>query len=114
MASFHPQLARSGTRLTVIASYLRSNAVYSAVMAGLKGVSWEELLSGIREAFSSNSVDVDAVIGLLSSYRSRREDWLPFAKFDTHRLALAVGTVQTVLFQLRRGMYFRSGTRGTW
>lgn len=87
---------------------------YCAVMAGLKGVSWEELLSGIREAFSSNSVDVDAVIGLLSSYRSRREDWLPFAKFDTHRSALAVGTVQTVLFQLRRGMYFRSGTRGTW
>lgn len=65
-------------------------------MAGLKGVSWEELLRGIREAFSNDSVDVDAVIGLLSSYRSRREDWLSYAKFDTHRSALAIGTLRGV------------------
>lgn len=56
-------------------------------MAGTDSVSWGELLGGIQEAFSSDSVDVDEVKRLLSSYRSRREDWQPFAKFDTHRLA---------------------------
>lgn len=54
-------------------------------MAGTDSVSWGELLGGIQEAFSSDSVDVDEVKRLLSSYRSRREDWQPFAKFDTHR-----------------------------
>ena len=54
-------------------------------LSGESGVSWQGLLSGIREAFSGERVDVDAVTRLLSSYRSRREDWQQFAKFDTHR-----------------------------
>ena len=51
------------------------------------GVSWTDLLAGIRTEFSGARVDVDAVKRLLSCYTSKREDWQPFAKFDTHRLA---------------------------
>ena len=50
-------------------------------------VSWQELQTKIRDAFSSESVDVDAMKLLLSSYSSNREDWQAFAKFDPHRLA---------------------------
>lgn len=52
----------------------------------VSSVSWEELLSGIREAFSSQRVDIDGVKQLMSSYHSRREDWQQFAKFDPHTL----------------------------
>lgn len=50
------------------------------------GITWTELLGGIREAFSSDLVDIDAVKRLLSSYHSTREDWQAYAKFDPHRL----------------------------
>lgn len=50
-------------------------------------VSWTALLRSIREEFSGDQIDVEAVKRLLSSYGSKREDWQPFAKFDTHRLA---------------------------
>ena len=49
-------------------------------------LSWPDLLTGIRQAFSSDKVDIDAVTRLLSSYESKREDWEPYAKFDAHRL----------------------------
>ena len=48
-------------------------------------VSWEELLSGIRKAFSSERVDIDGVKELMSSYHSRREDWQEYALFDAHK-----------------------------
>ena len=51
------------------------------------GVSWTDLLRSIREEFSKDRIDVEVVKRLLSSYGSKREDWQPFAKFDTHRLA---------------------------
>ena len=55
------------------------------VMDPASAVGWPELLTGIRKAFSHNEVDVDGVKDLLSSYRSSREDWALYAKFDTHR-----------------------------
>ena len=39
--------------------------------------------------FKSDQVDVDAVKRLLSSYESKREDWQPYAKFDTHRFVVS-------------------------
>ena len=53
-------------------------------------VTWCHLLRGIREAFSTEKVDVDAVKSLLSSYSSKREDWEPYTKFDTHRYNIYV------------------------
>ena len=47
--------------------------------------SWQDLLAGIRQAFSTDKVDIDDVKLLLSSYKSKREDWEPYAKFDAHR-----------------------------
>ena len=56
---------------------------------GVQGVaptsSWQDLLAGIRQAFSTDKVDIDVVKLLLSSYKSKREDWEPYAKFDAHR-----------------------------
>ena len=53
--------------------------------SGAVSSSWAGLVAGIREAFSSDKVDVEAVKNILSSYTSRREDWEPYAKFDTHK-----------------------------
>ena len=53
--------------------------------ASILSITWPELLGGIREAFSSDLVDIDAVKRLLSSYNSKREDWQTYAKFDQHR-----------------------------
>lgn len=50
-----------------------------------RALSWPDLLSGIRQAFSTDKVDTDDVKLLLSSYESKREDWEPYAKFDAHR-----------------------------
>ena len=84
-------------------------------MAG-SSVSWEELLSGIREAFSSQNVDIDGVKQLMSSYHSRREDWQQYAKFDTHRLAAL--SLKNVLRSCRTCCHYTfqpsSGTRGIW
>lgn len=49
------------------------------------GVSWEELKSGIRQAFSEDRVDVDQVKRLMSSYVSRRSDWEQYEHFDKHK-----------------------------
>jgi len=85
---------------------------YSRTMAG-SSVSWEELLSGIREAFSSQNVDIDGVKQLMSSYHSRREDWQQYAKFDTHRLAAL--SLKNVLWSCRTcSSQSSSGTRGIW
>ena len=48
-------------------------------------VSWDELKAGVRDAFSSDSVDIDEVKRLMLGYRSHREDWGSYAKFDPHR-----------------------------
>lgn len=48
-------------------------------------VSWEELIAGIREAFSTDRVDVDAVKLLMDSYKSDKSDWERFANFDPHK-----------------------------
>lgn len=47
-------------------------------------VSWEELKARIGHAFSTNSVDVDEVKQLMSSYYSNRSDWVDYEKFDDH------------------------------
>ena len=52
----------------------------------VENVSWEELLSGIRDIFSTDNVDIDEVKQLMSSYRARPEDWQQYAKEDPHRL----------------------------
>ena len=54
-------------------------------VSAVGSLTWPVLLTGIRKAFSHNEVDVDGVKDLLSSYRSSREDWALYAKFDTHR-----------------------------
>ena len=48
-------------------------------------LSWQNLLAGIRQAFSTDKVDIEDVKLLLSSYKSRRGDWEPYAKFDAHK-----------------------------
>ena len=45
-------------------------------------ISWSDLLQGIRDAFATEKVDLDAVKTLLSSYESKREDWEAYAIFD--------------------------------
>lgn len=51
----------------------------------MASVSWEELKTGIREAFSSDRVDIDYVKRLMLSYQSNKEDWERFVYIDPHR-----------------------------
>ncbi len=48
------------------------------------GVSWQELVDGVRGAFSTDKVDVDRLTTLLNSYQSQRSDWEQYALFDHH------------------------------
>ncbi len=48
------------------------------------GISWQELLDGIRDAFSTDRVDIDQVKKLMDSYQSQRTDWEQYALFDPH------------------------------
>ena len=50
----------------------------------MASMSWEALTGGIREAFSSDCVDVDHVKNLMAAYTSNEKDWARFAKFDPH------------------------------
>jgi len=51
----------------------------------MASVSWEALTRGIREAFSSDCVDVDHMKKLMAAYTSSERDWARFAKFDPHK-----------------------------
>lgn len=48
-------------------------------------VGWEDLKSGIREAFSEDRVNVEQVKRLMTSYESKRSDWEQFEHFDKHK-----------------------------
>lgn len=50
-----------------------------------RSVGWEELKSGIQEAFTTDRVDVEKVKRLMSSYTSRRSDWEQYEHFDRHK-----------------------------
>lgn len=50
-----------------------------------KGISWEDLLSGVRESFSGDRVDVEQVKRLMGSYQSNRSDWQQYEHFDKHK-----------------------------
>lgn len=52
--------------------------------SGAGKLSWEELKSGINNAFSSDRVDVDEVKQLMSTYVSDRSDWEQYEHFDKH------------------------------
>ncbi|XP_064388543.1 cysteine dioxygenase 1-like [Halichondria panicea] len=47
-------------------------------------VTWQELLDGVRESFSTEQVDVDRLRTLMNSYQSQRSDWEQYALFDPH------------------------------
>lgn len=47
-------------------------------------MSWEDLKAGIREAFSTDCVNVDDVKRLMNSYQSTKSDWINSAHFDPH------------------------------
>ena len=51
----------------------------------MASVSWEALTRDIREAFSSDHVDVDHMKKLMAAYTSNERDWKRFAKFDPHK-----------------------------
>ena len=51
----------------------------------MASVSWEALTRDIREAFSSDHVDVDHMKKLMAAYTSSERDWARFAKFDPHK-----------------------------
>ena len=54
-------------------------------MASEAVVSWKELQEGIKEAFSSERVDVDKVKLLMGAYQSQRSDWEQYEHFDKHK-----------------------------
>lgn len=63
-----------------------SNSQMADSVVASSGISWEELKSGIGEAFAGDRVNVDGVKRLMSSYVSNRCDWGRYENFDKHRL----------------------------
>lgn len=51
-------------------------------------ITWDELIKSLREAFSTNSVDVDHVNHLMSLYVSDTDDWKQYSNFDPHKYAM--------------------------
>ncbi len=56
-------------------------------------VTWQELLDGVRESFSTEQVDVDRLRTLMNSYQSQRSDWEQYALFDPHTYVLKLTAV---------------------
>lgn len=58
------------------------------VGAPRKLVSLEDLKAELRRVFEAEDgkVDVELIKSLLGAYKSNREDWKQYAKFDAHRL----------------------------
>ncbi|XP_063977791.1 cysteine dioxygenase type 1 [Diachasmimorpha longicaudata] len=50
-----------------------------------KGLTLEELIKELHNAFNTDIVDIDNVQKLLSLYRSNPHDWKKYAKFDRYR-----------------------------
>ena len=50
----------------------------------MPSVSWEALIKGTREAFSSDHVEVDTMKNLMAAYKSSESDWMRF-KFESDR-----------------------------
>ncbi|KAG8223282.1 hypothetical protein J437_LFUL001559 [Ladona fulva] len=68
------------------------------------GLTFEGLISGLHELFSSDRVDVDEVRRLMESYPSRPADWKRFAKFDRYRLNVLLPViVKSVVVYLKSG-----------
>lgn len=45
----------------------------------------EELIKELHKEFKTNSVNIDRIQALMSSYDSNPEDWKKYAKFDRDR-----------------------------
>jgi len=45
----------------------------------------KDLVANCRKIFEDDHVNVDEVMDMLASYKSNRNDWLPYAKFDPHK-----------------------------
>ena len=44
-----------------------------------------ELVTHLRQIFSSDTVNVDYVTQLLQNYKSKPKDWRKYAKYDPHK-----------------------------
>ena len=56
----------------------------------LNKVSWDQLISGLRDAFGHDCVNIDEVKQLMTSYESDPSDWKLYSKFDPHRYVMVV------------------------
>ena len=69
--------------------YTESQAISTTVTEISKSkaveTSWEQLIDRLSEIFESDSVNVDEVKEVLSSYRTNKEDWKKYAIFDPIR-----------------------------
>lgn len=45
-------------------------------------IEWISLLESLRKCLSTEEINKSEVIELLSAYRSKEEDWLPYVFFD--------------------------------
>lgn len=45
----------------------------------------EELIEELRRVFESDSINVEYVHALMTSYKSKPSDWRKYAKFDRYR-----------------------------
>lgn len=49
------------------------------------GITWEQLIEKLLELFHEESVNIEEVEAVLSSYRTNPRDWKKYAKFDKYK-----------------------------
>ena len=62
----------------------------------LNKVSWDQLISGLKDAFCHDCVNIDEVKQLMTSYESDPSDWKLYSKFDPHRYVMLCTDTITV------------------
>lgn len=62
---------------------------FTGIERPLKGIksceSFQDLIKGLHEAFSTDFVNIEYVNHLMLSYKSNPAEWRKFAKFDRYR-----------------------------
>lgn len=70
-------------------SYFPSEESPNKVFKGMEEVpiveTLEDLIAELRRVFQSDSVNVEYVHALMTSYKSKPSEWKKYAKFDRYR-----------------------------
>ena len=56
--------------------------MFGAMSKPMTNITWNQLCTKVKKIFSSDSVDVDEVIKLMTLYKSNNNDWAQYSLWD--------------------------------